>query len=133
MRMMTWQYAQTQVNRSTATAAGQLAQAQRLKQASCWLCFLIPLMVCISILAQTVHERHVARQATEQAEAITNQLQLENQQLREEIEALRHNPATIERVAREELNMIRPNELIVSFPAGRLAPEAQATGFRATP
>lgn len=133
MRRMMWRNHQTQVNCSPVSVCGQVGQSQAFRPAGYWLCLLIPLVVCISILAQTTHERNVARRATEQAEALTNQLQLENQQLREEIEALRHNPATIERVAREELNMIRPNELIVSFLNAAPAPETQATHAPVTP
>lgn len=42
---------------------------------------------------------------------IQNQLLIEqNQQLREEIQALRNNPALLEEIAREQLGLIKPNE-----------------------
>lgn len=42
---------------------------------------------------------------------IQNQLLIDqNQQLREEIQALRNNPALLEEIAREQLGLIKPNE-----------------------
>lgn len=68
------------------------------------------------VVAQTYRERQSMRAACEATEAAIEQLRVENQRLREEIEALRHDPQVIERIAREELNMLRPEELVISFP-----------------
>jgi cell division protein FtsB len=68
------------------------------------------------VVAQTYRERQSMRAAYQATEAATQQLRLENQQLREEIEALRHDPEVIERIAREELNMLRPEEIVISVP-----------------
>lgn len=45
-----------------------------------------------------------------------NQLQLETERLQEEIRQLKDDPQMIERIAREELHMIRPDEMVISFP-----------------
>jgi cell division protein FtsB len=80
------------------------------------LVFSLPAILCVTVLVQTFRERQAVRAASRSAEAAVQQLQLENQRLREEIEALRHDPEVIERIAREELNMLRPDELVLSFP-----------------
>ena len=41
----------------------------------------------------------------------------ENEQLRKEIDLLRHDPATIERIAREQLKLVKPGEVILVTPA----------------
>jgi cell division protein FtsB len=46
---------------------------------------------------------------------ITN-LESENKQLNNEIQALRKDPATIEKFAREELKLVKPGEVILVTP-----------------
>ncbi len=43
-------------------------------------------------------------------------LEEENQQLKEEIKALKSDPRAVERVAREELKMARPGEVVITLP-----------------
>ena len=43
-------------------------------------------------------------------------LEEENQQLKEEIKALKTDPSAIERVAREELKMVKPGEVVITLP-----------------
>jgi cell division protein FtsB len=62
------------------------------------------------------HELHVARAAYQAAEAELQRLRLEKARVEVEVEALRSDPDVIERRAREELNMVRPDELVFSFP-----------------
>ena len=38
------------------------------------------------------------------------------------VERLRHDPAYIEKLAREELGYVRPGETVLKFPSGRRAP-----------
>ncbi len=40
----------------------------------------------------------------------------ENKQLTEEIQALRSDPNTIERLAREELKLVKPGEVVLVTP-----------------
>ena len=42
-------------------------------------------------------------------------LQTENEILRERVYRLRHDDRTLERIAREELNLVRPGEIIYRF------------------
>jgi cell division protein FtsB len=43
-------------------------------------------------------------------------LDAENKQLTKEIQALRTDPATIERLAREELKLVKPGEIVLVSP-----------------
>ena len=61
-------------------------------------------------LAMWRQQRAVARLARE-IEAI----EAENRHLGQEIERLRHDPRYIEKIAREELGMVRPGELVFEF------------------
>jgi cell division protein FtsB len=47
--------------------------------------------------------------------AEAERLKAENQRLREEIERLKNDPSLIERLAREELGMVKPGELVIQF------------------
>lgn len=49
--------------------------------------------------------------AKEEIEALRG----ENARLREEIQALREDPRTLERIAREELGLVRPGEKVYEF------------------
>ncbi|HVZ21873.1 MAG TPA: septum formation initiator family protein [Vicinamibacterales bacterium] len=60
-------------------------------------------------LAATVHAR---RQAAALAADIST-LRAANARLRREADALRHDPAAIEVVARRELGMLRPGETVI--------------------
>lgn len=60
-------------------------------------------------LLQTIRARRDYRQATE----TLKQLQHENAALREKTRRLLEDPRTIEAVAREELGLIRPDEILV--------------------
>jgi len=44
------------------------------------------------------------------------QLDAENKQLTKEIQALRTDPTTIERLAREELKLVKPGEIVLVSP-----------------
>jgi cell division protein FtsB len=55
--------------------------------------------------------------------AHNRELAAENERLEREAEALRNDPAAIERVARAELGWVRPGEIVVDF--GTSAPSAR--------
>ena len=59
-------------------------------------------------LVETMHARQRYREAAAALEAIRR----ENVRLREEIRKLSEDPATIEELARRELGLIRPGELL---------------------
>lgn len=52
-------------------------------------------------------------------------LEAENERLFRAIAELRHDPSTIERLAREELGLVRPGERVLRFPR---TPRAEGTG-----
>jgi cell division protein FtsB len=49
-------------------------------------------------------------------ETEVGQLDAENKQLTKEIQALRTDPSTIERLAREELKLVKPGEVVLVTP-----------------
>jgi cell division protein FtsB len=54
----------------------------------------------------------------------------DNERLSRAIAELRHDPSTIERLAREELGLVRPGERVLRFPR---TPRAEGTGGSPTP
>ena len=57
-----------------------------------------------------------ARGAHADLESRVEQLEAENERLRAEIRSLEEDPAEVERIAREELMMARPNEEVLLVP-----------------
>ena len=49
-------------------------------------------------------------------EADIVKLDIENKQLTTDIQALRTDPAAIEKIAREELKLVKPGEIVLSTP-----------------
>src|SRR5262245_53537303 len=49
-------------------------------------------------------------------ESEINRIETENKQLAQEIQALRSDPNTIERLAREELKLVKPGEVVLVTP-----------------
>ena len=49
-------------------------------------------------------------------DADINKLDAENKQLSNEIQALRTDPTTIERIAREELKLVKPGDIVLVTP-----------------
>lgn len=64
------------------------------------------------LLAMRRAQREAARVQLE-----INQINRENRQLQENVKALKTDPATIERIAREEMGLARPGEYIFKIPA----------------
>jgi cell division protein FtsB len=86
------------------------------------------LFVSAVILAEAVVgqrglvESYRARQRYRALEAQVAQLEADNARLREEARQLREEPAAVERIARRELGMARPGEVLVvvkTVPAGK--------------
>jgi cell division protein FtsL len=73
-------------------------------------------VVCGTILVRAHREYRAAQAEYQQLEAEVRRLRLETERLMEEIRALKTDPEVIERIAREELHMIRPDEMVLSFP-----------------
>ena len=56
---------------------------------------------------------HTKAQQLETMQTDITRIETENQQLADEIKALRHDPTTIERLAREELKLVKPGEIVL--------------------
>ncbi len=56
------------------------------------------------------------KQQVREAQQQTQKLDQENQKLTNQVRALKSNPETIERLAREQLGLARPGELIFKLP-----------------
>jgi cell division protein FtsL len=80
---------------------------------------LVILFISTLILAEAVVgqrglvESYRARQQYLALEAQVQQLEADNARLREEARRLREDPAAIERIARRELGLARPGEVVV--------------------
>lgn len=48
----------------------------------------------------------------------SNELKAENEQLRLEIASLHNDPRYLERIARKDLGLVKPNEIVYQFPSG---------------
>ena len=59
---------------------------------------------------------HARSQKLTTLESEISTLDAENKQLQSEIQALRSDPATIEKFAREELKLVKPGEIILVTP-----------------
>ena len=51
-------------------------------------------------------------------------LEVENRQLNRSVRALRTNPQAIESIAREQLHLTRPGEVVYTYPTGPVPPPA---------
>ncbi len=85
-------------------------------------------LAVVSAAVSALSEDGLSRVAALEAEVarirrLNAELQAENARLALRIEALRHDDETIERVAREELGLVRPGEVVFRFvPAEGAAP-----------
>jgi len=77
------------------------------------------------------------RRATSQLQSEVASLQVEHDALASDIQALNSNPFRIETIAREELGLARPGEIIFLFPSGAgaappagVAPSSEAPSSR---
>ena len=77
------------------------------------------LLLCIhQIVGDHGHLKMRQRQReVRQLEGEIHHLQGENQQLQQRVQSLRSDPAAIERIAREEMKLARPGEIIFTLPA----------------
>jgi cell division protein FtsB len=61
-------------------------------------------------------EVHARSRKLSTIETEVSRLEAENKQLNAEIQALRSDPATIEKFAREELKLVKPGEVVLVTP-----------------
>jgi len=102
--------------RPSADPRGKGKKRQRFEYWVIWLLFLALFFIVLSIfgqngLLQIGELKRTRKSLTDQVVA----LQEENDDLRKEIRGLREDPFFIEEVAREELDLVRPNEVVYHF------------------
>ena len=79
-------------------------------------------LLCIALLVHEIFGEHgylAMRRQKKEADLLQQQiqrLQQENLDLEKQIRALKSDPKAIERVAREQMRMARPGELIYTLP-----------------
>jgi len=79
-------------------------------------------LVCIALLVHEIFGTHgflALRQEKKQVESLHQQilhLQQENSQLDKQIKALKSDPKAIERLARDQLRLVRPGETVYTYP-----------------
>jgi cell division protein FtsB len=86
-----------------------------------WTAYFLALFILLLSIYTIVGERgvfHLWRLRGEQAQLDEQnfRLQKENETLRQRISRLRHDDLYLEKMAREELNLVRPGEVIYRFP-----------------
>jgi cell division protein FtsB len=80
------------------------------------------LLVCIVLVVHDIFGQHgflAMRRQQNEVQALQQQmqrLQQENLELEKQIHSLRSDPKAIERVAREQMRMARPGEIIYTLP-----------------
>lgn len=79
-------------------------------------------LLTIAVLVLAVFNDKGMLQVRNQSNKLTDiqdevqKLDAENKQLKKEIQALRTDPTTIERLAREELKLVKPGEIVLVSP-----------------
>lgn len=103
------------VDERVAHARARVTSRQRIFPS--WAFFVMIMLatfaLCVSVNMRTYAELRTATEQHESVRAEVEALREGNADLRKEIERLRTDPRAIERVAREQMNMLRPNEIIV--------------------
>lgn len=64
-----------------------------------------------------------AQKEVERVRADKERLDIENEQLAKQVHALKSDPKLIERIAREEMGLARPGEIIIKLPTKDDAPK----------
>lgn len=89
----------------------------------------LSVILFVAVLAiaawRSYHDLSVARQREQLLETRIRQTHERIEELHGRIERLRSDPGTLERLAREDLGMVRPGDVIVELPAATPAPAAR--------
>ncbi len=92
---------------------------------------LVLVLVCAALVVHEIYGEHgylALRHQKREYDSLQQEvlrLQEQNQQLEKRIDALKSDPKTIERVARDQMHMARPGERIYTLPEKDKAPNAQ--------
>ena len=91
------------------------------------------LMGFLLLSDRRVLELRRARMEVEMLDRQIAQRRKENDQLRDGIEAATKHELPAERVAREELNLVAPDDVVLLYPPGTLTTPANGAGIAVTP
>lgn len=92
-----------------------------------WMAFIVSLVASTVVLALLlvsdgrVLELRKARQETRQLDLQIEALRKENDALRASIDAANRHGFPVEKVAREELHLVRPDDVVLLYPKGSLS------------
>ena len=96
-------------------------------------------LVCVALVVHEIYGQHGylalrrQREDSENLQQQIQQLQKENQQLEIQIKALKTDPKAIEKMAREQMGLARPGEIIFSLPDKHAAKDPPATAKETPP
>jgi cell division protein FtsB len=86
------------------------------------------ILVCVALIVHEIFGEHgwlALRHQRRQYDALQQriqQLQQENQNLEQQIKALRSDPKAIEKLAREQMKLVRPGETVYTLPDKEASP-----------
>ncbi len=93
------------------------------------------ILLCVALIVHEIFGKHgwlALRQQQKELETLQiqiQQLQKENQELEQQIKGLRSDPKAIEKLAREQMRLARPGEIIYALPE-KQGKREQGTGNR---
>ena len=103
-----------------------------------WPLYLLGALILALALVTVVGERGVLllwrlRGEKNQLDEQNYRLQLENESLRQRIARIRRDDFYLEKLAREELNLVRPGEVVYRFPKAEPRPRQVNENFESPP
>jgi cell division protein FtsL len=115
--------------RRKAAAAAAAVQPERRRRTVQMLLVFVTVVLVINALVgdRGLMETLRARQQHQELAASIDRLRAENGRLREEVQRLSSDPAAIEALARQELGLIRPGELLFIIRDAKPAPASAPT------
>jgi cell division protein FtsB len=96
-------------------------------------------LICVALIVHEIFGAHgylALRHQKQQYQALQQQiqkLQQDNQKLEEQIKALQSDPHAIEKLAREQMRLARPGEIIYTLPGKDPQKEAPTASAKDTP
>jgi cell division protein FtsB len=88
----------------------------RLQSLGYWVFLAIVAAGAVLVFVPLWHRQYALQRENRRLEAEVARLEALEKQYKSEIEALKTDPTYVERVAREKLNLAKPNETIFQFP-----------------
>jgi cell division protein FtsB len=87
-----------------------------------WVFLAIVATGAVMLFVPLWHRQHVLQRENRRLEAEVVRLETLEKQYKSEIEALKTDPTYLERVAREKLNLVKPNETVFQFSTNNATP-----------